>query len=325
MDLLGEVLLSLHVDANSSGIYALGQPWGLAVPATPRSYAHVVCCIDEPFWLMVDGHAPERLNPGDSVLLLHGVRFSVASNPQAKCIDLMEYWHSRGLPLLVPGSRQAAPVGGLELGEGEKNGRMLTLAFVLQAGDHNPLLDALPTMILLHGSASGLFPWIGSLLEFLVGEETSNRPGYVATANHLSQLIFTSFVRAHALSVPAKSTSWLRGIADKRIRQALGSMHAEPAFSWTIELLAEQAGMSRHTFGRRFTKLVGQSPIDYLIELRMQAAAEQIRNGAPIGHVAGLVGYQSERAFREVFKKRFGMPPLRYAKFKLPIDHLAAP
>jgi len=79
-------------------------------------------------------------------------------------------------------------------------------------------------------------------------------------------------------------------------------------------LLAKEAGMSRHTFGRRFTRIVGQSPIDYLIDLRMQVAAERLRAGDPVARVAEAAGYLSERAFREVFRRRFGMPPLRYSK-----------
>jgi AraC-like DNA-binding protein len=245
---------------------------------------------------------------------LHGAAYTVASSPDADCIDLMDYWHARGLPLLVAGERQAAPISGLELGQGEKVGRMMILAFLLQAADSNPLLRSLPRMIHLQGSASGMFPWMNSMLEFLVSEDTANRAGYVATAAHLSNLIFTSFIRAHALSVPGESSGWLQGLADRRIRQALVSMHARPGEHWTTESLAEEAGMSRHTFGRRFTRLVGQSPIDYLIDLRMQVAAEHLRAGNPVARVAEAVGYQSERAFREVFRRRFGVPPLRYSK-----------
>lgn len=314
MDLLGEVLLSLKVEANSGGIYALGDPWGLRVPSFSAASAFALCCLDAPLWLMVSGQAPVRLESGDSVLILQGAAYTVASSPDADCIDLMDYWHSRGLPLLVAGERQAAPISGLELGQGEKVGRMMILAFLLQAADSNPLLRSLPPMIHLHGSASGMFPWMNSLLEFLVSEDTANRAGYAATAAHLSNLIFTSFIRAHALSVPGDSSGWLQGLADRRIRQALVSMHARPGEHWTTESLAKEAGMSRHTFGRRFTRLVGQSPIDYLIDLRMQVAAERLRAGDPVARVAEAAGYLSERAFREVFRRRFGIPPLRYSK-----------
>ncbi len=315
MDLLGEVLLSLKVEANSGGIYSLGETWGLAVPSMSPAYAYAFCCIDTPFWLLRDDQEPLQLQPGDSALLLHGAAFRVASAVDAECVDLLEYWASHKLPILRSQARQGAPIAGLELGAEPRGKRMLTLAFLLNADGGNPLLSALPTVILLRGSASGLFPWIATLLDFLASEQTSAKAGYLATTTHLAELIFTSFIRAHALSVSADSTGWLRGMADKRIRQALASIHAHPGQPWTTESLAQQAGMSRFTFGRRFTKLVGQSPIEYLIDWRMQVAAEQVLAGQhSVARIAEAVGYQSERAFREVFKKRFGQPPLRYAK-----------
>jgi AraC-like DNA-binding protein len=36
-----------------------------------------------------------------------------------------------------------------------------------------------------------------------------------------------------------------------------------------------------------------------------------------VGYVAEQVGYQSERAFRAAFTRRYGLPPLRYAKTKV--------
>jgi len=247
--------------------------------------------------------------------VLHEAPFTVSSAPESPCIDLFEYWDNHNLPVLSQNSRQSAPISGLKLGSGPKEKRMLTLGFVLQAGNSNQLLSALPQVIPLRGSASGLFPWIPSLLDFLVSEQTVAKAGYLATASHLAELVFTSFIRAHALSAPLDSTGWLRGLADQRISRALASIHSNPGANWTSETLAQEAGMSRFTFGRRFTKLVGQSPIEYLINWRMQVAAEEVLAGQlSVARIAEKVGYQSERAFREVFKKRFGLPPLQYAK-----------
>ncbi|NKJ49022.1 hypothetical protein CIC12_20240 [Burkholderia sp. SG-MS1] len=325
MDLLGEVLLSLKVASNSGGIYALGKDWGLAVPKMPSAYAYAFCCIDTPFWILRDTPPPLELQPGDSILVLHGAKFRIASSVDADCVELFDYWEEHELPKLLPGAKQTAPIAGLKLGDEPRQGRLLSLAFLLQDAGGNALLSALPDVILLRGSARGFFPWIGSMLEFLANEQTSATPGYVATATHLAELIFTSFIRAHALSLPSDSVGWLRGIADKRIRHALALIHSNAGFPWTTEALAGEAGMSRHTFGRRFAKLVGQSPIEYLIDCRMQLAAEKVMEGRlSIAQIAEVVGYESERAFREVFKKRFGLPPLRYAKVQAQLQRDAA-
>ncbi|MNY48707.1 Multiple antibiotic resistance protein MarA [compost metagenome] len=73
--------------------------------------------------------------------------------------------------------------------------------------------------------------------------------------------------------------------------------------------------MSRFSFGRLFSKRTGQTPIEYLIGRRMQLAAELVlQRRDSVARIAEAVGYQSERAFRELFIRHFGMPPCDYAK-----------
>ncbi|WP_408511251.1 AraC family transcriptional regulator [Paraburkholderia sediminicola] len=60
-------------------------------------------------------------------------------------------------------------------------------------------------------------------------------------------------------------------------------MHADISRSWAVaELaereLAEQAGMSRSVFARRFSEAVGTGPVEYLLRWRM-AFAKQDRLG----------------------------------------------
>lgn len=314
MDLFGEVLLSIKIEANSIGVFSLGTEFGFSMPATPPVYAFVFSCIDRPFWVMPAQGKAYCLAPGDSVLLLHGGAFTVASAPDAASVKLPEYFQLHGLPYLKPSSRWTAPVN-LRLGEGAMDGRLLSSAFVLRDSAHNPLLSALPPAIVLPGSARDLFPWMPSLLHFLATGHTSTTPGYVTTATHLADLLFSCFIRAYSLSLPGGTAGWIRGIADRRISKALISIHTQPGQAWNATTLAQASDMSRSAFVRRFCKLVGQSPTDYLIAWRMQVAAEQLIQGKKsVAVIAEGLGYQSERAFREAFKRRFGMPPLRYAK-----------
>lgn len=315
MDLLGEVLLSLKIGANSVGIFHCGEPWGMNVPAMAQANAYMFCAIDTPFWLRLEHKPPQLLEPGDAALILHGPRYSFASSPSAPCVALEEYWESNKLPRLTALPRQNTPLLDLTLGVPPRNDRVLTMGLIIGGATDNHLLRALPDLIILKSSVRAQFPWIPSLLEFLTAEQSAPTPGYTATASHLAELIFTSLVRAHVLNTPAGNNSWLSGINDPRISRALAAIHSNPEHSWTLERLAEQAGMSRFSFGRLFSKRTGQTPIEYLIERRMQLAAELVlQRRDSVARIAEAVGYQSERAFRKLFIRHFGMPPREYAK-----------
>lgn len=317
MDLFGEVLLSLKIEAHSIGVFTLGDTWGFSMPPLPPTYAFVLSCIDHPFWLMPEGQPPVLLGLGDSVLLLHGHAYAVGSSPDAPRIDLTSHWIDMGLQPFGANSRWTAPVG-LRFGTGVARGRMLSSAYVLTDSRRSPLLADLPAVVLLRGSAGGLFPWLPPLLNFLATRQTATSAGYVATASHLAELILSSFIRAYALSPDGRTVGWLRGVADVRIGKVLQAIHCNVGADWTVETMARHAGLSRHAFVRLFVRLIGSTPGDYLIAWRMQRAADMLSSRKfSVGHIAEQVGYQSERAFRAAFTRRYGMPPLRYGKTRM--------
>ncbi len=73
--------------------------------------------------------------------------------------------------------------------------------------------------------------------------------------------------------------------------------------------------MSRATFARRFTGLVGQPPLSYLTWWRMTTAARLLRaSDSTLDAIATSVGYTSTFAFSIAFKRRFGMAPGQYRR-----------
>jgi len=315
MDLLGEVLLSVKVEANSIGLFHAGGRWGFSMPRLDDSMAFAYSAVGPPCWLLLPGDKPRKLNQGDSALVLNGAVHALASPPEAEQVPLLPHWLEQGLPPdLTPGTKREAP---LHFGFDVDNSapQLLTIAYVLRSPSSSPLLSILPDTIVLRGSGSGVFPWLPATLDFLAAEHGVGKPGYLATSTHLAELIFSSFLRAHVLSAPRLSPSWLRGLSDPGIGRALAAIHGWPEQAWTLPLLASEAGMSRATFARRFQAAVGQTPAGYLLSWRMQVAAERIvAHKEPIGIVAERVGYGSEAAFRHAFKRTFGLSPLKYAR-----------
>jgi len=132
----------------------------------------------------------------------------------------------------------------------------------------------------------------------------------------LQQLAITLLVQAlrlHLAQGLKGGISWLFALGDPRMAAAITAMHNDPGRRWTLQLLAECAGMSRTVFTIKFKETVGQSPMEYLTRWRMLLAGERLTNSsASIAVVAHTLGYESESAFSTAFKRVMGSSPRQY-------------
>jgi AraC family transcriptional regulator, alkane utilization regulator len=122
--------------------------------------------------------------------------------------------------------------------------------------------------------------------------------------------MFVDVVRRYLEALPPGHSGWLAGLRDPYVGRALAALHRDPAQGWTIESLAQRVGLSRSALAERFTHFVGQPPMQYLANWRMQLAARQLRGGTDqVAVIANRVGYESEAAFSRAFKKAAGAAP----------------
>lgn len=306
MDALSEILKSLTMRHAAVGTLTLTQPWGLKIRGFGSPVAYGVAA-GAPCWVQVPGQEAIVLKVGD-VVLVRG-EHALLSSPDAALEDFGQAWASRGFPAFEPGQE---PAGALhfEWGGGGVSVRLLGLAFGLSGGLHSPLLTALPSAILVRRNDG--FPWIGPAIDFLTSRE-SQSAGYTATARLLAELTFVSIVRAHLLGPMGTHKGWLRGLTDERIGRALQAMHQAPGAPWTVASLATKVGMSRTAFARLFAELVEATPIDYLTRWRMHLAAQRVTSAETnLTQLAFELGYRSDAAFREAFKRQYGVAPSRY-------------
>jgi transcriptional regulator GlxA family with amidase domain len=71
--------------------------------------------------------------------------------------------------------------------------------------------------------------------------------------------------------------------------------------------------MGLRTLNRRFKTAVGQTPLEYLQEVRMNAARELLKtSNLSINEIADKVGYQDTGYFSSLFKKIFSTTPNAY-------------
>ncbi len=299
MDPLSEILSLLK--PNSYGFRGLdaGGEWALAFGADDgvRCYAlQSGAC-----WLALDGGGePMRLAAGDFVLLPGGKGYRLYSASEAPAIDAFRFFPTvpAGETAVLNGGGDVCGVGGYFGFEGMHAERLLAM---------------LPPVVHIRAEANKAA--LRGSIERLMRELREPQPGSALLAEHLAQALLIEALRLHLAENSRHSTGWLFALADKQMRAAIGAMHAEPGRKWTLEALAQVAGMSRSSFAVRFKETVGEPAMDYLTRWRMMLAADRLANGgAPIAVVAPTVGYESESAFGAAFKRVMGYSPRQFAK-----------
>lgn len=96
-----------------------------------------------------------------------------------------------------------------------------------------------------------------------------------------------------------------------RILEVIQKNIANPALS--VEFLGAEIGMSRVHLFRKLKALTGQAPADFIRHIRLQQAAQLLRQpGLKIWEVAEQVGFQDVAYFGKCFKKVYGMSPSEY-------------
>ena len=179
-----------------------------------------------------------------------------------------------------------------------------------QSADGNPVLSTLPPVLTLNAGQSEAGDWIRSTFRFAAEEVAAGRPGSETILSKLSELLFVEAVRNYADNLAKDQTGWLAGLQDPYVARVLALFHSQVNRPWTVEDLSREVGLSRSALADRFTRLIGEAPMHYLANWRMQLAAERLKNTRDsLAQIAGAVGYDSEAAFSRAFKKAFGTAP----------------
>jgi AraC-like DNA-binding protein len=185
----------------------------------------------------------------------------------------------------------------------------------------NPVLQTLPSHLQLRVKDSGAAEWIRSTFQFAADEIASGKPGSETVMAKLAELLFVETVRRYAMSLPEEETGWLAGLRDPHVARALSLLHGRMHHAWTVDELGREIGLSRSALADRFTRIVGESPMQYLMRWRMHVAARRLRTThMTLFEIADSVGYESEAAFSRAFRKVHGQPPGAWRRNKEAAD-----
>ena len=152
-------------------------------------------------------------------------------------------------------------------------------------------------------------------MERMTQELREPQPGGFLVAEHLASMMLVQALRLHLAEGLRGGVGWLFALADKQMGAAINAMHGDPARRWTLQELAEQAGMSRSSFALKFKETVGASPMEYLTRWRMLLAGDRLANSSdPVSVIARSLGYESEPAFSTAFKRVMDCSPRHYSR-----------
>lgn len=303
MDVLSDVLDTLRFRSTLYCRSELGAPWSLYFAPTPVAAFHVV--ERGAGWLHIDGDdCPLSVRGGDLIVLTSGAGHQLSDEPGTPPIVTIEL--GKDVPK-TPELRCYAGAGGTTV--------LLCGLFDLEQRRGHPLLRVLPPLIHLKGSDGQAAPWLDTTLRFLASEVSAPRLGRDTLVRRLTDILFIQVVRAWAEIEAGQERGWLAALRDPQIGAALQLAHRFPEREWTVAELAAAVHMSRSAFAAQFTALVGEPPLRYLRRWRMQLAMDLLRHtDTPIAAVAGAVGYGSEVAFSQVFKREVGCPPQTFRR-----------
>jgi AraC-like DNA-binding protein len=332
MDVVSDVLRAVRLSGVVVFHTELTAPWGLAVP--PASALGPTFGLGSrrliPFHAVAAGGCVSvvadeaALEPrSGSSITPHGG----ASIETLVTGDVVMYPQGDAHVLASDASVVPTPVGGLlppltaeqlavlKHGGGGALTRLVCGFVHCDAAVFDPLSAGLPKVLCGRSDDRTGSSTLHGLLQLALSEAAAPRAGTTTLLTRLTELMFVEVLRGFIEALPAEQTGWFAGLRDPYVGRALQQLHAEPDRDWTVEALGRAVGLSRSALVERFSALVGQPPMTYLTNWRIQLATQLLRDShASVAAIGAQVGYASEAAFNRAFRRAVGLPPATWRR-----------
>jgi len=316
VDPISDIFRTMRITAFGQHRLEATAPWGLiqekqteekATPSakrnSPTDLAHFTMLSRGNCWLSVEGIPdPIPLTGGDCFLLARDTSIVMRDSPRTRP-------RSTFREIAAKANSHVAHYGG-----GGAPTTIVCGSFSFDRASLKPITQLLPSFILIKADQTHTLA-LHNTMQALASEMAEQAPGSGVVATRLAEVLFIQILRAHIASGPERNKGWLRAVFDPQIGTALRAVHDSVNTPWTVESLAEAAGMSRSAFAARFKELLGQTPLEYVTGWRMQKAMQLLeQRDKKLIDVARLVGYESDAAFSKAFKRVVGANTGEYIK-----------
>ncbi len=284
-DLLSRILSQYQFNARVFASPRVCGAWQINTTGLHQAGFHLM--VQGACWLHAEAlENPVALNSGDLVFLARETRHLLS--PQQNPVD-------SAMRLVNEGGGEITEIicGAVEFGH----------------TDANALLDTLPAVLVLQADNANQQAQIAAMATLLGQELDQRQAGFGALLDRLAQMLVIVVLR-HAMATGLVTGGLLSGIRDPRLREPLRLIHEQWQSYWSLEALAEKAGLSRSAFARLFAQVIGNTPKQYQDAWRLWQAELMLKDRKhSVAQVAEQLGYASEAAFRRAFSRVRGQPP----------------
>ena len=265
--------------------------WGVDLSMHRKLYIHHVrkgACWLVPF----TSSNPIKMEAGDYAITTGNVGHALAKSPESKFLPLED---------------------ALKTTTDDIDAELSCCYFSRNCREKIPLIDWLPQVIHISKDQLVHRQEIQLLMDILEREKDNPTSSRETVTSRLIEALYVYLLRAWEDSPEGKAVKKHAVVSDLQIAQALSTIHSQYDQSWTVESLATKSSMSRAAFSRRFSELVGASPIAYLTKYRMQNAAQMLGTDSnTLIEIAQKIGYEDEFSFSKAFKRIKGVSPGHY-------------
>lgn len=308
MDPISDIFRTMHITAFGQHRLEATAPWGLVQEksaearvsesgeeVSPTDGAHFGMISRGDCWLSVNG-LPDSipLTAGDCFLLGRDITMVLRDSPRTRPRSTFREVAANAIGKVARYGGGGAPT------------TIVCGSFSFDRASLRPVSQLVPDFILIKAEQAHALA-LNNTLQALALEMAEQAPGSGVVATRLAEVLFIQILRAHIASEPGRNKGWLRAVFDPQLGGALTAIHDSVDKPWTVESLAEAAGMSRSAFAARFKQHLGQTPLEYVTGWRMQKAMQLLeQRDKKLVDVARLVGYESDAAFSKAFKRVVG-------------------
>ena len=94
--------------------------------------------------------------------------------------------------------------------------------------------------------------------------------------------------------------------SDPHFSKVMTAIHENPQRRWSLDAMADVAGLTPRTLTRRFSKTTGRPPLSFLERLRVKRASDAFSEGATTGKAIEISGFADFQQMQRAFKRQLG-------------------